>query len=61
MCKTCRSHLGWKFTADSDKRLKPQSFWGLTRKGLKSKKVTKNIKTSVTNSDTTQTDSTDED
>lgn len=31
--------MGWKFTADKDKTLKPPFFWGLTRRSLKSKKI----------------------
>ncbi|XP_064154783.1 protein cereblon [Anguilla rostrata] len=32
-CRTCSSHLGWKFTA-TKKDLSPQRFWGLTRSAL---------------------------
>ncbi|XP_066582632.1 protein cereblon [Prorops nasuta] len=37
-CKHCGSHMGWKFTAVQGK-LKPQSFWGLTRLNLKHKGI----------------------
>ncbi|XP_001603993.2 protein cereblon isoform X1 [Nasonia vitripennis] len=36
-CKGCGIHMGWQFTADKDKTLRPSAFWGLTRRGLKSK------------------------
>ncbi|XP_012267633.2 protein cereblon [Athalia rosae] len=40
LCKGCHGHMGWKFTAvHSD--LRPQAFWGLTRKSLRSKEVCK--------------------
>ncbi|KAI1892736.1 hypothetical protein AGOR_G00136610 [Albula goreensis] len=32
-CRTCSSHMGWKFTA-AKKVLSPQRFWGLTRSAL---------------------------
>lgn len=32
-CRTCRSHMGWKFTA-TKKDLSPIRFWGLTRSAL---------------------------
>ncbi|XP_036389547.1 protein cereblon-like isoform X2 [Megalops cyprinoides] len=32
-CRTCSSHMGWKFTA-TKKDLSPQRFWGLTRSAL---------------------------
>ncbi|KAK1161536.1 protein cereblon-like [Acipenser oxyrinchus oxyrinchus] len=32
-CRTCGSHLGWKFTA-TNKDLTPHKFWGLTRSAL---------------------------
>ncbi|XP_036387081.1 protein cereblon-like isoform X3 [Megalops cyprinoides] len=32
-CRTCGSHMGWKFTA-TKKDLSPQRFWGLTRSAL---------------------------
>ncbi|KAL5014116.1 hypothetical protein ScPMuIL_008386 [Solemya velum] len=32
-CRTCYSHLGWKFTA-TKRQLVPQKFWGLTRAAL---------------------------
>ncbi|KAJ8265373.1 hypothetical protein COCON_G00144720 [Conger conger] len=32
-CRTCSSHMGWKFTA-AKKDLSPQRFWGLTRSAL---------------------------
>lgn len=32
-CRTCRSHMGWKFTA-TKKDLSPLRFWGLTRSAL---------------------------
>lgn len=35
-CKSCSLHMGWKFTAVVD-NLQPRSFWGLTRKNLKTK------------------------
>lgn len=39
-CSGCSTHMGWKFTADNNPSLKPTSFWGLTRRSLKSKKMT---------------------
>ncbi|XP_014234795.1 protein cereblon [Trichogramma pretiosum] len=35
-CERCNDHKGWCFEAHNDKSLRPQSFWGLTRRGLKS-------------------------
>ncbi|XP_038666633.1 protein cereblon isoform X1 [Scyliorhinus canicula] len=32
-CRTCGSHMGWKFTA-TKKDMLPQRFWGLTRSAL---------------------------
>ncbi|KAJ4926646.1 hypothetical protein JOQ06_014395 [Pogonophryne albipinna] len=32
-CRTCGSHMGWRFTA-SKKHLSPPRFWGLTRSAL---------------------------
>ncbi|XP_064162418.1 protein cereblon-like isoform X1 [Anguilla rostrata] len=32
-CRTCGSHMGWKFTA-TRKDMSPQRFWGLTRSAL---------------------------
>jgi len=32
-CKRCGSHIGWKFTATKE-NLKPEKFWGLTRKAV---------------------------
>ncbi|KAG9353235.1 hypothetical protein JZ751_017811 [Albula glossodonta] len=32
-CRTCSSHMGWKFTA-TRKDMSPQRFWGLTRSSL---------------------------
>ena len=32
-CRNCTCHIGWKFTATSDK-LTPQKFYGLTRKSV---------------------------
>lgn len=32
-CRTCGSHMGWKFTA-TKKDLSPPRFWGLTRSAL---------------------------
>ncbi|KAJ8370541.1 hypothetical protein SKAU_G00105690 [Synaphobranchus kaupii] len=32
-CRTCSSHIGWKFSA-TKKDLSPQRFWGLTRSAL---------------------------
>ncbi|XP_053977543.1 protein cereblon [Hylaeus volcanicus] len=40
-CNNCGIQLGWKFTA-VEQHLKPRSFWGLTRKSLKSKKKNAN-------------------
>ncbi|PIK49821.1 hypothetical protein BSL78_13323 [Apostichopus japonicus] len=34
-CRSCASHMGWKFTAVK-KKYKPQKFWGLTRSALQS-------------------------
>uniref|UniRef100_W5MZ09 Protein cereblon n=1 Tax=Lepisosteus oculatus TaxID=7918 RepID=W5MZ09_LEPOC len=32
-CRTCGSHMGWKFTA-TKKDMSPQKFWGLTRSAM---------------------------
>jgi len=32
-CRSCGNHVGWKFTA-TDKKLKPDKFWGLCRSSL---------------------------
>ncbi|KAG7218171.1 hypothetical protein INR49_007453 [Caranx melampygus] len=32
-CRTCGSHMGWKFTA-TKKDLSPPRFWGLTRSAM---------------------------
>lgn len=37
-CSTCHSHIGWKFTA-TKRKLKPQKFYGLTRKAVRAKLV----------------------
>ncbi len=34
MCQHCKSHIGWRFTADKNSDLKPDCFWGLTRKSV---------------------------
>lgn len=40
-CRSCGIHMGWQFTAvHSD--LRPETFWGLTRKSLRSKKLRQN-------------------
>ena len=50
--------MGWKFTADKDKSLRPPSFWGLTRRGLKSKKISNNAsQLSHSNNEHNQSDS----
>ncbi|XP_011062316.1 PREDICTED: protein cereblon isoform X1 [Acromyrmex echinatior] len=36
ICKGCRHHVGWKFTAVQS-NLRPKEFWGLTRRSLKNK------------------------
>jgi len=36
ICKGCRHHVGWKFTA-VESNLRPKEFWGLTRRSLKNK------------------------
>lgn len=33
-CSTCGDHIGWKFTAVNDKKLKPELFWGISRRAL---------------------------
>ena len=33
-CARCEEHIGWKFTTTTDKSLKPEFFWGLTRKQI---------------------------
>lgn len=33
-CRNCNNHIGWKFTATKPD-LKPEKFWGLTRKSIK--------------------------
>ena len=40
-CSSCHSHIGWKFTADK-RKLKPQKFYGLTRKAVKAKLISDN-------------------
>lgn len=37
-CARCHSHMGWKFTA-TKRKLKPQKFYGLTRKTVQAKLV----------------------
>ncbi|KAK7072706.1 hypothetical protein SK128_017287 [Halocaridina rubra] len=37
-CNACRSHMGWKFTA-TKRKLKPQKFYGLTRRAVEAKLV----------------------
>lgn len=37
-CSSCHSHMGWKFTA-TKRKLKPQKFYGLTRKAVRAKLV----------------------
>lgn len=36
-CRRCRNHMGWLFTAENN-NLRPKSFWGLTRRSLRSKR-----------------------
>ncbi|KAJ8681843.1 hypothetical protein QAD02_017635 [Eretmocerus hayati] len=50
-CDGCESHMGWRFTAHKNKSLRPLSFWGLTRKGLKSRKLKKSERKLSTRSD----------
>jgi hypothetical protein len=33
-CANCYQHIGWKFTTTTDKSLKPEFFWGLSRKQI---------------------------
>ncbi|XP_047498018.1 protein cereblon-like isoform X1 [Penaeus chinensis] len=35
-CSSCHSHMGWKFKA-TNRKLKPQKFFGLTRKAVRAK------------------------
>ncbi|XP_020297490.1 protein cereblon isoform X3 [Pseudomyrmex gracilis] len=44
ICKCCREHVGWKFTA-TESDLRPKEFWGLTRRSLKTNSLTKSKKT----------------
>lgn len=37
-CQQCRNHMGWLFTAENN-NLRPKFFWGLTRRGLRSKRI----------------------
>ncbi|KAK3860489.1 hypothetical protein Pcinc_029018 [Petrolisthes cinctipes] len=37
-CSDCHSHIGWKFTA-TKRKLKPQKFYGVTRKAVRAKLV----------------------
>ncbi|XP_051160441.1 protein cereblon [Leptopilina boulardi] len=37
-CQQCQNHMGWLFTAENN-NLRPKSFWGLTRRGLRSKRI----------------------
>lgn len=37
-CSSCHRHMGWKFTA-TKRKLKPQKFYGVTRKAVKAKLV----------------------
>lgn len=54
--------MGWLFTANEDKTLRPASFWGLTRSHLKSKKLSKKIRLpSVSSDEHNQTESDNED
>lgn len=32
-CRHCSNHMGWKFVA-TDKKLKPEKFWGLCRSSV---------------------------
>jgi hypothetical protein len=34
VCKQCNNHIGWKFTC-VEPNLKPEKFWGLTRKSIR--------------------------
>ncbi|XP_078052933.1 E3 ubiquitin ligase component cereblon isoform X2 [Augochlora pura] len=34
MCRNCKSHIGWRFTA-VEPNLKPKAFWGLSRTNIK--------------------------
>lgn len=38
LCKECRRHVGWKFTA-VEGNLRPRAFWGVTRRSLKDKEL----------------------
>ena len=34
VCRQCNNHIGWKFTK-CEEHLKPDKFWGLTRKAIR--------------------------
>ena len=36
-CSYCDSHLGWRFTASSSKKLHPKKFYGISRRSIRPK------------------------